>query len=199
VAQLETWQAQRFVGISLYLFTAEATTTLAQVSDEVWRWLSDQAWLISVNSTGEHWTSWLPVLAKYPALRLLIAHLGIPPAATIAPSMDEARAALASVIALARFPHITVKFSGFYAFSIPGHAYPHSAAWPYAQVISETFGNSRIVWASDFSPALEFVSFPQTVDVLAGMPWLTESDLQAIYHDNLAQLLAAVDERKPKP
>jgi L-fuconolactonase len=198
VQQLSEWQAQWFVGISLYLFTAEETATLGQVTAEVWRWLTDHAWLISVNSTGEHWTSWQPVLASYPELRLLIAHLGIPPAATNASSLDEAHAALASVLDLAPFPRVTVKFSGFYALSIPGHAYPHSASWPYAQAISDTFGNSRIVWASDFSPALEYVSFPQTVDVIAAMPWLTEDDRKAIYHDNLAHLLAAVDERNPK-
>ena len=56
---------------------------------------------------------------------------------------------------------------------------------------------ARILWASDFSPALEFVSFPQTVEVLTAMSWLTVADHTAIYHDNLAHLLATTDERNP--
>ena len=199
ITQLTEWQAQQFVGISLYLFTPEATAVLSQVADEVWVWLSDHAWLISVNSTGELWTSWQSILANYPELRLLIAHLGLPPTAESAISLDEARAAMTPVLGLAQFPHTYVKFSGFYALAVPGHAYPHNASWPYAQAIYNSYSPTRIIWASDFSPALEFVSFPQTIDVLLAMTWLSLDDLAAIYHDNLARLLATVDERKPKP
>ena len=199
IAQLNVWQAQRFVGISLYLMSEELAALLPQVADEVWQWLSDQAWLISVNSIGDLWTHWQPVLTNHPALHLLIAHLGLPPAATVAPSLDEAQTALTSVLQLAVFPNVFVKFSGFYALAQPGYSYPHAASWPYAQAITEAYGTQRILWASDFSPALEVVSFPQTVAVIANFPWLTPDDLTAIYYDNLARLLATVDERNPQP
>jgi L-fuconolactonase len=195
IDQLVTWQAQRFVGITFYLFTPESAAALSLVPREVWRWLADHAWLISVNSTGDHWFSWQAILTATPELRLLIAHLGLPPGTTVAPSMDEARAVLTSVRQLASFPHVYVKFSGFYALAQPGYGYPHSPAWPYAQAITETFGTARILWASDFSPALEFVSFAQTVEVLTAISWLTTRDLTAIYHDNLAHLLFTTDER----
>lgn len=78
IAQLQAWQAQNFVGISLYIFQDDAAKLLAQISNEIWQWLGDHAWLISVNSTGEYWQAWQPVLAKHPQLRLLLAHLGLP-------------------------------------------------------------------------------------------------------------------------
>jgi predicted TIM-barrel fold metal-dependent hydrolase len=199
LSQLKTWQQQRFVGISLYLFTPEMTGALARVPGEIWEWLADHAWLISVNSTGEQWTGWQPILQAHPQLRLLISHLGLPPAVTDAPSLEDARATLQSVLQLARFPHTYVKFSGFYALAQPGHAYPHNPCWPYAQMISETFGTARILWASDFSPALEYVSFPQTIDVVSQMHWLSHDDLDAVYYTNMARLLAALDERNPTP
>jgi predicted TIM-barrel fold metal-dependent hydrolase len=203
VNELVPWQAQRFVGISLYILTRDAASRLSKVAPEIWDWLSDRAWLISVNATGEQWDGWQPILSAHPELRLLIAHLGLPPATTSAPSLDEARAALTHVTQLARFPHTYVKYSGFYALAQPGHAYPHRAAWPYAQVIHEAYSPARILWASDFSPALELVSFPQTIEVLAEMShatkWLTDADLDAIYHDNLAHLLATIEKRNPTP
>ena len=198
VDQLIAWQAQRFVGISLYIFSDEAVATFAQVAPEVWQWLADHAWLLSVNSTGEHWTGWQPILAQFPELCLLIAHLGLPPAAKDDLSADDAGTALTTVLALAEHPNVYVKFSGFYALAQPSYAFPHSAAWPYAKAIYTTFGAEHILWASDFSPALEHVSFPQTVAVLEEMAWLTEADRRAIYHDNLARLLRTVDERKPQ-
>lgn len=198
VDQLARWQAEGFVGISLYLFSLEILTALGTVSNKVWEWFEDRAWLLSVNSTGEQWSVWQPILQAHPELRLLISHLGLPPAVTTVPTIDEARESLDSVLRLAIFPQTYVKFSGFYALALPGHAYPHSASLPYAQAISESYGASRILWASDFSPALEFVSFPQTIDVLQSMSWLTESELEAIYGGNLARLLATIDERNPK-
>jgi predicted TIM-barrel fold metal-dependent hydrolase len=195
VAQLFAWQEQGFVGITSYIFSEESAASLAGVANEVWQWLVDHAWLISVNSSGEHWSGWGPILAQHPHLRLLIAHLGLPPAAPDGLSMTDAHAALASVTRLAQYPETYVKFSGLYALAEPHYAFPHSAAWPYAQVITEHFTPSRILWASDFSPALEHVSFPQTVAAVQLMPWLQDSELAAICHDNLARLLAAVDER----
>jgi L-fuconolactonase len=196
VDQLEQWQQQGFVGLSLYLFKEKASSSLHRVLDEIWRWLSDHAWLISVNSTGAHWKNWQAVLERFPEVRLLIAHLGLPPAVTTEITVNDAQVNLAHVTTLAKYAHTYVKFSGFYALAQPSHAYPHEQAWPYAQVITEAFGTARILWASDFSPALEHVSFPQTIATLAAMPWLSAMDQAAIYHDNLARLLHTVEERK---
>ncbi len=198
ISQLSAWQHQDFVGISLHIFNADQAETLSRVATEVWQWLDENAWLISVNSHAEHWTSWQPILSDYSELRLLIAHLGLPTATQVPLPIDDARSGLKSVLQLASFPKTHVKFSGFYALAQPEHAYPHVAAWPYAQAITDTFGTSRIVWGSDFSPALEVVSFPQTVEVLSAMAWLTAADLTAIYHDNLAALLKTIDQRKPQ-
>ncbi|GIK41993.1 MAG: hydrolase [Chloroflexota bacterium] len=192
MAALETWQRESFAGLSLYLFNPQQTASLGQVSDEVWGWLVRQRWLISVNSRGEHWTAWLPVLERQPELRLLVSHLGLPPAISTAPDAATARQALRDVLALARFPGVHVKLSGFYALTQPGYDYPHRAAWPYVEALVAAFGSTRLLWGSDFSPSLEWLSFPQTFSLFQAMPFLSDTDRERIEGGNLLTLLGEV-------
>jgi predicted TIM-barrel fold metal-dependent hydrolase len=192
VAALTAWQQQRFVGLSLYRFGEPALAELQQVSDTVWDWLVQHRWLISVNSQGDDWLAWQPILARHPQLRLLISHCGLPPAMTDIPDTIAATAALQSVLALAQFPQVRVKLSGFYALTQPGYNYPHRAAWPYVTALLANFGAERLLWGSDFSPSLEWVSFPQTLGLFALMPFLDAATQQKIEGENLLALLAEV-------
>lgn len=80
--------------------------------------LAEQRWLISVNSKGEYWIAWQPLLERRPDLRLLVLHLGLPAGVETAPDAATAHQALKEVLALAQFPEVHVKLSGFYA--LPG-------------------------------------------------------------------------------
>lgn len=192
---LEELAAQGFVGISLYLFDG-LDAQLAQVENEVWRWLVDHAWLISVNAKDNAWTAWQPILERHEALHLLPAHLGLPPAHPTPPSAVEAATALAPLAALAAYSGVHIKLSGFYALADPAYDYPHAAAWPYVDLLAEAFGVDRLLWGSDFSPALEFVSFDQTVAVIDRLPGFSEDDKRAIWGDNLRRLLAPHSAKK---
>jgi L-fuconolactonase len=193
-AGLDRWREQRFAGLSLYLFGPETEARLAQVPKEIWHWLTARRWLVSVNSRGEGWAAWRPVLERHPELRLLASHLGLPPAAAIPPSVEEARQRMDPLLSLARFPGVRVKLSGFYALTDPGYDYPHRAAWPYVERLLETYGPHRLLWGSDFSPSLEWVSFPQTFALLAEMPFLTADHRRRIEGGNLETLLAELRE-----
>lgn len=54
-----------------------------------------------------------------------------------------------------------MKLSGFYALAAPSHDFPHTQAWGYVETLLEAFGVERLLWGSDFSPALSHLSFPQ--------------------------------------
>lgn len=185
-------QRQGFVGLSFYLFEAEQTAVLERVPDAVWAWLAEHRWPVSVNARGERWLAWAPVLARHPELRLLVSHLGLPPAVDQAPSQADARRTLQPVLALATYPGVRVKLSGFYALTEPGYAYPHRSAWPYVEVLLAGFGVERLLWGSDFSPSQEWVSFPQTFALFEQMPFLSAADVRAISGGNLLALLDAV-------
>ena len=71
------------------------------------------------------------MIRQHPELRLCCSHLGLPPPypAAAAPPLEECRAGIGEVLALAAFPGPRVKLSGFYALVTPSHAVPHRASW----------------------------------------------------------------------
>ncbi len=85
-------------------------------------------------------------------------------------------------------PNVFVKISGLYAISVPEHGYPHAAAGPFIDAVIERFGVARCLWASDFPPALDLVSFAQTIDnpLLGG---LAPAERDAVMGGNLLRLL----------
>ena len=187
--ELTRLQADGFVGVSFYIFGQERVDALLSISDEVWAWLVSKRWLVSVNSKGDDWNAWQEVLTRHPELRLVVSHLGLPPKQAEAPGASGAREAMASVLALAGFPHTQVKLSGFYALTDPGHDYPHRAAWPYVEALLDAYGVERLLWASDYSPCLDCLTFPQTYDLFSKMPFLNDADRERIEGANLLALL----------
>ncbi len=196
VPSLERWHSQGFVGISLYVTNVQRAASIQQIEPPVWSWLEAHNWLVSVNSRCDLWQQWRPVLDMHPTLRLLMSHLGLPPACATAPSLADAASRLAAVTGLAAYPHVYVKLSALYALTDPGHAYPHHAAWPYVEVIAKVYGPARMVWGSDFSPALEHVSFAQTIGVVDALPGFSAADRNAILGDNLARLLESISTKE---
>lgn len=192
VEALEGLAAQGFIGISLYIFDDDSIKALLAIDDGAWAWLVERRWLVSVNSTGKAWIAWQTVLQRHGDLRVLIAHLGLPPRATNPPAHDEVRVAMQSVLELAAYGGARVKLSGFYALSEPGHDYPHAAAWPYVQALVDAFGSHRLLWASDFFPAVDDLTYAQTYDLFGHMPFISDDDRRAIEGANLVQLLSEI-------
>ncbi|MEW6752082.1 MAG: amidohydrolase family protein [Candidatus Latescibacterota bacterium] len=189
LSDLARWQAQGFRGLVMYPSDPAQLRALEQIGREIWTWLVEQGWLLSVNSGGEAWLAWRKVLDRHGALRLLISHLGLPPRVAEPPTPQAAAKALAPVLALAAYPGPHVKLSGFYALSDPGYDYPHRAAWPYVEALLAGFGVERLLWASDFFPALDHLSFPQTFGLFRHMPFLDAGMREAIEGGNLLRLL----------
>ncbi len=189
VEQLEGLAAQGFVGLSMYVFEQSTVEGLHRIPQETWAWLEARGWLVSANSRGGTWAAWQDVLHRHGDLRLLVSHLGLPPRASAPPTGAEAREALAAVLALAAYPGPRVKLSGFYALTEPGYDYPHRAAWPYVEALLAAYGAGRLLWASDFTPCLDHLTFPQTYGLFAHMPFLGEAERAMIEGANLLALL----------
>ncbi len=204
--------ADPFIGVALYTASKMddgrlESAALQEVPSNVWEWLVRRRWLVSVNdvclsrSPDSGWAAWLNVLEDYPELRLLVSHLGLPEAAPDAPpgtahwTVEQCRERIADVLAFAAYPGPRVKLSGFYALTSPSHDYPHETAWGYVEALLEEYTASRLLWASDYPPALTGgdLSFPQTIDLFAKMPFLTDEERQKIEGGNL---LALVKEAK---
>ena len=188
VETLEQLRNDGFVGLTIYLFDQASVVALGRIPWEFWSWLVERRWLVSVNSRGDFWSAWKPILERFEDLRILVSHLGLPERG------DDvvASSAPASVLDLAAFSGPRVKLSGFYALTKPSSDYPHRSVWPYVEALIERFGTERLLWGSDFTPALDSVSFPQTYGLFSLMPFLAEPERRRIEGDNLLSLLGEI-------
>lgn len=185
---IERWMGAGHVGIALYLSDPAAVENIAAWPATVWRSLERHRAIVSVNAQPPQIDRLVPVVEAHSGCSFLFSHLGLPGRCPSTPTAQEASRRLQPLMRLAHTPHALVKISGLYAVSEPAHAYPHAAAAPFIDLLIERFGPERCLWGSDFSPALDFVSFAQT----ASIPWLDDlsaADLRRVMGGNLLRLL----------
>jgi predicted TIM-barrel fold metal-dependent hydrolase len=141
-----------------------------------------------------------PVAETHPALTLVIDHLGVsspPPMRLIDP---DPWAYLPAVLALARYPNVAVKFSGYTALS--REPYPHNDLWPHLTRIVEAFGPERLLWASDYTrlqmgtgintrgPKEEWGGlYSETISMLRDTTELSASDKELIFGGTFRRLM----------
>jgi predicted TIM-barrel fold metal-dependent hydrolase len=154
-----------------------------------WRLLQSRKAIVSFNSRPEAIAALRPLIAKWTNVQFLFSHLGLP--GVLRPDMpaEAVLDRLKPLLSLAQLPNVHVKISGAYATSVPRHAFPHLGASGAIDRILEAFGPARCLWASDFAPALDFVSFPQTME-WQGMTALSETERRMVFRENLLRLLS---------
>lgn len=180
--------AAGFAGISLYCPSPKEAERIREWPAAVSGWLGARRWIVSVNAGPESLAAMAPFLRRIEGGFVLVSHLGLPGRHAAAPSRARALAILRPLCSLAACPHVGVKISGLYAVSEPSHAYPHASARPFVARILDAFGAGRLFWGSDFSPALEHVSFVQTIQAIQELGWSDEL-LEGVLHRNLVRLL----------
>lgn len=193
VANLESLLALGFEGISLYIFSESEVSDLLAVDESTWAWLVDHKWMISVNSKSKFWDGWLEVMRSQPELTLLISHLGLP---SVDPQhlmpMNIAQE-LSTVEKLHKYPNIYLKLSGFYALEQVNPSYPYPSLRNYLLYILEHFDLNRLIWGSDFTPALATVTFPQTFDHIFGLDSSAVIYSKSVLYENLTRLLSKLE------
>ena len=137
--------------------------------------------IVSLNAPPAAVAALTPAIRQLEHTWFLIAHLGLP-----GPIADHAdvRDRLAPVLSLAGAPNVTVKLSGQYAAATDGH--PHSEAQPIVDALADSLGIGALVWGSDFSPCLDFITVEQSVDCLLPTG-ATAAEAHAIYFQNASE------------
>jgi L-fuconolactonase len=177
-----------FAGISVYLSTEADALRFGRWPPEVIRGLSSREMIVSVNAVPATLGPAVAAIRALDRCRILVSHVGEPGAYDEPPSREQVSSALAPLLSLSDAGHVGVKLSALYALSNPAHAYPHAAARPVIETVAEAFGTERLYWGSDFSPALDFVSFAQTIASVDDLPW-SDSERAAIMGGNLRRLV----------
>lgn len=149
-------------GIALYLPDAESAKSLDGWPPETWRLLSDASAIVSLNARPEATRHLRGLIERAGNCQFLFSHLGLPGRFDSVPSSREAAGRIEPLLALASLPNVSVKLSGFYAVDpVP----PHVTARPFVGLLLERFASSNLHWGSDFSPALDYVSFGETIQL----------------------------------
>lgn len=186
--QLVTWHERGAAGYALYLPDAAHGRALCSWSAAAFDELRLQQPILSVNATPPALAVLVTAMESLAGCQILVSHLGLPGRFAQPPPPSTARERLAALLSLARWPDVSVKLSGLYAISDPPHSFPHAAAQPFVDVILDTFGPSRVLWGSDFSPALDHVSFAQLADIHV-LASCSPSEVTDVMGGNLVRLL----------
>lgn len=191
VAEIAALLEQGHRGLALYLTAPDRIQALLTWPREIWDLLQTWKAVISLNVRADVIDPLRPLIAAVPQVSFLFSHLGLP---GIVPSdirSDMLDLRLRPLVALQDLSNVFVKISGLYATSDPPHAYPHVGSAFVIRRILSAFGPSRCLWGSDFAPALEFISFPQTIH-WPGLDDLPESVRDAVMWGNLLRLMRLV-------
>lgn len=177
--QLRTWRRSGFAGVSWYVTSSHEAEILSACSEEAAALLNDWQAIVSVNCPPDVAEILGPLFARLPETRILLSHLGLPG------RLPAARANLGPVLRLASLPHVGVKISAAYACN----AHPHPGLAGLVTPLRRAYGESRLYWGSDFSPALDEVTFAQAVSAFSGLAWERPEDVFSL---NLRRLIGRV-------
>ena len=185
--QLQQWWQAGFYGIVLYLNTDADCENVLSWGKETLDALNEKKAIISINAPITNIARLRPFFQSLPETRILLSHLGLPGAISPKTTAASASRLLAPLKKQGDLTHVGVKLSGFYACN----AYPHTGVTPIVDTIRESFDDRRLYWASDFVPALDDVSFTQTIDGLR-LHLAKGAQTKAIFHDNLHRIIERV-------
>lgn len=173
-----------FVGWSCYL--PDTGPTLTDWADDAIVELATTPGILSLNAGPVALSRVERVLDRLVDHPVMLSHLGLP-----ATAGTGLAAATAPVVALARRPNVRVKLSGLYAID---STFPHRGAEPVVETILQAYGAERVLWGSDFSPALGVVTQPQMMTL---PPWLadrlTDHEIRGVLGANLDRILGSSD------
>ncbi|MDP3315349.1 MAG: amidohydrolase family protein [Devosia sp.] len=156
--------------------------------------VADELKLIASIAMGPAWAPALAeVVAANPKLVVLLHHMG-------GISATAARSDLDAIAALAKYPNVHIKLSGFhYAVGLEnGWDYPHPSAMWIAEGLYEAFGK-RLCWGSDFPALSRALTYKQALEIVRlHCRFIKPGDLEPILGGTLKRLLnAAAPLRNP--
>jgi L-fuconolactonase len=142
-SRLRHWAEQGIGGIRLPAnFRGTGRDPLAH-----WRTAAELGLVVSAPCTPAALLSseFSEVVERFPDLQLVIEHLG-----GIGRDAQPPYAEFQQVLALARYPNLTIKLPGFGEFCELPHPFAHIP--PLVEMTLEAFGPQRIMWGSDWPP-----------------------------------------------
>ncbi len=175
-ALLPTWKQQPgMLGVRLSFNTPP---TLAVLSDGTadWFWpAAEKAQLpIMFLAVGEV-SRFARIAERHPQLTLIIDHMGLNSSSRANRLTESIPAAIDQSVALAKYPNVSVKFSGAVGNSL--EPYPFRDMTVHLKRLFDAYGPQRCHWGTDITNSLAKASYRQRVThVTEELSFLSESD-----------------------
>jgi predicted TIM-barrel fold metal-dependent hydrolase len=111
------------------------------------------------------------IVARHPGLPLIIDHLGVNTAVAKSGKMAEA---VGQVVALAKYPNVSVKMS-----NLPGASlepYPFNDLTPHLQRVFDAYGPQRCHWGTDVTNGMARADWKQRLAHFTELKFMSDSD-----------------------
>lgn len=122
---------------------------------------------------------------RNPDTQIVLDHLGLPqpfePPVPAQPFAD-----LGSVVALAAFENVAIKISG--ACTLSHQPFPYDDLWEPLGRLFEAFGFDRCLWGTDWTRAVELLTYEQGVQAFRVTDRLSESERSALMGASLTRI-----------
>jgi predicted TIM-barrel fold metal-dependent hydrolase len=173
-ALLPKWRDQPgMLGVRL-TFLNKDMSMLADGSAD-WFWpAAEKAGLPVMFLAGETGPYFARVAERHPALQMIVDHMGL---SLSVPAVREGKldGPLSSIVALAKFPNVSVKISSAPTYS--HQAYPFADMTPHLKRVFEAFGPKRCYWGTDITNGFAKATYRQRITHFTEtLDFLTESD-----------------------
>ena len=123
--------------------------------------------------------------ARNPNTQLVIDHLGLPQP-HVPPGPPEPFAALPSLLALAVHDNIAVKVSG--ACTLSREPFPYRDIWDALGRVFDAFGFNRCMWGTDWTRAINLLTYEQGVEAFRVTDRLSASERAALMGETLTKI-----------
>lgn len=117
------------------------------------------------------------VVRRHPDTQFVLDHLGLSQPFE-PPVPPEPFAGLPTVLALAAYPNLAIKVTG--AATLSHEPFPFDDLWPHLEQVFAAFGLDRCLWGTDWTRAVELVTYREAVDAFASTDRLSESDREQL-------------------
>ncbi len=122
---------------------------------------------------------------RHPETQMVIDHLGLAQP-YVPPAPPEPFADLPNVLSLAEFDNVAIKISG--AGTLSHEPFPYPDIWEPLGEIFDAFGFDRCMWGTDWTRAVELLTYEQGVEAFRVTDRLSDSERSALMGGTLAKI-----------
>ena len=123
--------------------------------------------------------------ARNPDTRIVVDHLGLEQPYE-PPPLAQPFGEIEKVLALAQYPNVVIKITG--ACTLSQKAYPYPDIWDPLARIFDAYGMERCLWGTDWTRAVQVLTYQQGVDAFKVTDRLTRTEREALMGGNVEKI-----------